>query len=285
MACTIQSLTNTPVEAVFEAFAEAFADYDRQWTYQEFLKMLQRRDYNAAISYGAFIDGVLVSFTLNGLRQHNGILTGYDTGTGTIKEFRGKGLASVIFGNVVPALRELGVSQYLLEVLQHNKPAVSIYQKAGFRTNRELLYFLVPVEKILSLPAVAAPGIEIRNMETPDMETAKAMWQYQPSWQNTFDALAHCPEDFSNFGAWQGGELLGYGIVEPATGDVPQLAVRPQSRRQGIGSVILRQLALQSNCGRLKLLNTDKSCKEMTAFLQAVGIEPAGAQFEMILDI
>ena len=36
------------------------------------------------------------------------------------------------------------------------------------------------------------------------------------------------------FGAFDGAELVGYGINEPNTGDIPQLAVAPKHRRRGI---------------------------------------------------
>ena len=36
--------------------------------------------------------------------------------------------------------------------------------------------------------------------------------------------------------------LVGYGIVEPGTGDIPQLAVHPDYRRRGVGTRVLRRL-------------------------------------------
>ena len=90
----------------------------------------------------------MVSFTLNGIGSFGGIKTAYDTGTGTIENFRGQGLATKIFQHSVPSLKEAGISQYLLEVLQHNLKAVSVYKKQGFLVSREFNYFVEKMENV-----------------------------------------------------------------------------------------------------------------------------------------
>ncbi len=94
--------------------------------------MLSRRGFVPSLSFGIFEGDKLISFTLNGIGQFNGEKTAYDTGTGTIKEYRGRGLASKIFTDSLPFLKQAGVSQYLLEVLQHNTNAVGVISKTRF---------------------------------------------------------------------------------------------------------------------------------------------------------
>jgi ribosomal protein S18 acetylase RimI-like enzyme len=103
--------------------------------------MLKRRGFNPDLSFAAFDNNEIVSFTFNGIGNFNGIPTAYDTGTGTLKSHRGKGLATQIFEYSIPYLREAGIRQYLLEVLQHNTKAVSVYKNLGFKTSREFNYF------------------------------------------------------------------------------------------------------------------------------------------------
>ena len=79
----------------------------------------------------------IVAFTLNGIGYFNRIPTAYDTGTGTLKNYRGKGLATKIFEYSIPYLKSANVKQYLLEVLQYNTKAVSVYRKLGFEVIRE----------------------------------------------------------------------------------------------------------------------------------------------------
>jgi GNAT superfamily N-acetyltransferase len=92
------------------------------------IKSLTKIDFNTIFKafnqvFAAFDSNEIVSFTLNGIGNFNGIPTAYDTGT--LKEYRGKGLATQIFEYSIPYLKEMNIQQYLLEVLQHNTKAVS----------------------------------------------------------------------------------------------------------------------------------------------------------------
>lgn len=111
----------------------------------------------AALSFGAFDGEKMVSFTLNGIGKYLGRLTAYDTSTGTIEAYRGQGLASGIFEHSLPFLKEAGVEQYLLEVLQDNESAIKVYKKAGFQITRSFNYFRQDMDKIMlsqsNLPA------------------------------------------------------------------------------------------------------------------------------------
>ena len=138
---TIKSLKSISFNILFDAFNKAFKDYEIQFNEQELSSMLKRRGFIPELSFGAFDNGKLISFTFNGIGYYNGIYTAYDTGTGTVTEHRGMGLAAKIFNHSIPFLKEAGVSQYLLEVLQHNTKAVSLYKKLGFKVSREFNYF------------------------------------------------------------------------------------------------------------------------------------------------
>ena len=122
----IKSLSQTDFSTIFKAFKQAFADYELQLNEIQLQTMLKRRGFNPDLSFAAFDNDEIVSFTLNGIGNFNGIPTAYDTGTGTLKEYRGQGLATQIFEHSIPYLKEAGIQQYLLEVLQHNTKAASV---------------------------------------------------------------------------------------------------------------------------------------------------------------
>ncbi|MDR1504997.1 MAG: GNAT family N-acetyltransferase, partial [Prevotella sp.] len=144
----IKSLSETDFGVIFHAFNQAFADYEIQLNRQQLQTMVKRRGYNPGLSFAAFEGNEIVAFTLNGTGNFNGIATAYDTGTGTLKRYRGKGLATQIFEYSIPYLREQNIKQYLLEVLQHNTKAVSVYKNIGFEVSREFNYFRQENEKI-----------------------------------------------------------------------------------------------------------------------------------------
>ena len=137
----LKSLTETSFETLSEAFAEAFADYEVQINGPQLRRMLLRRGFVPELSFAAFGEGRIVAFTLNGIGNYDGIPTAYDTGTGTIEAYRGQRLATRVFEHSIPYLKRANVSRYLLEVLQHNTKAVSVYRKLGFEVTREFNYF------------------------------------------------------------------------------------------------------------------------------------------------
>ena len=120
----IKSLKETDFGTICRAFGKAFADYELQLNDAQLQAMLTRRGYLPELSFGAFDGDELVAFTLNGIGTFHDIATAYDTGTGTLPDYRGQGLATKIFEYSIPFLRAAGIRHYLLEVLQHNMPRI-----------------------------------------------------------------------------------------------------------------------------------------------------------------
>lgn len=50
----------------------------------------------------------------------------------TDREYRGRGLASVLMGALLEELAELGIAKIFLEVEYDNAPAIALYEKYGF---------------------------------------------------------------------------------------------------------------------------------------------------------
>ncbi|TAJ13862.1 GNAT family N-acetyltransferase [Marinilabiliaceae bacterium JC017] len=277
----IKPLKEISFDKMFEAFSEAFKDYEVQLTKEELQTMLQRRGFVPELSFGLFIDDQLISFTCNGIGSFNGIKTAYDTGTGTIKEYRGQGHASKIFSHSLPFLKEAGVSRYLLEVLQHNTKAVSIYKKLGFKVDREFNYFLEKTENIRFCSKITNSGYQIEQIDLSHIDLMSDFRDFNPSWQNSFEAIRRKPQDFKMMGVFEGQKLLGYCVLEPNTGDVTQIAVDKHYRRRGIGTLLLKETQKFNLHDSVKVINTDVNCESITGFLQANSIPLRGKQFEM----
>lgn len=278
----IKSLEGFEFDFLFEAFARAFSEYEIQPDKTELAKMLHRRGFVPKLSFGAFDNGTLVSFTFNGIGFFNGVKTAYDTGTGTLKEYRGQGLASKVFTESIPFLIEAGIEQYLLEVLQHNTSAVSVYKKQGFDVTREFNYFVQEVKELKPCSKSAPKDYSISDISLKELRDASGWWDFTPSWQNSFEAINRKPEDFIVIGAKMGNILVGYGIIEPSTGDITQIAVDKLHRQRGVGSSIIKELFKRNNYTSIKHINSDISCNAITIFLEKQGITLKGKQFEMV---
>ena len=279
---TIKSLRGISFDHLFEAFQEAFKDYEMQLNKVQLQTMLHRRGFIPELSFGACINKKIVSFTFNGIGTYNGLKTAYDTGTGTIKEYRGQGLASSIFTHSIPFLKDAGIEQYLLEVLQHNPKAVSVYRKQGLEVSREFNYFKQNTEQIKLSKAVDDIDIRIKPIELAQAQQSSQFCDFAPAWQNSFESIKRKPEDFKVLGAFKGKKLVGYSILEPNSGDITQLAVDKNYRRKGIGTLLLHEILKFNRHDSVKIINTEISCEPMTAFLQSNGILLKGKQFEMI---
>ncbi len=280
----IKSLSHTSFETLAGAFGAAFAEYEVQITPDELRTMLRRRGFDSALSFAAFDDtGHIMGFTLNGFGTFGGVPTAYDTGTGTLPKNRGRGLATQIFEASLPHLQAAGVAQYLLEVLQHNTAAVSVYRRLGFEVSREFNYFRAAAGDV-RVGSCAGCVYEIRQMEPAILHGAAAdFWNFEPSWQNSFEAVERASDDFVTLGAFDGERLVGYAIFEPAAGDITQIAVAKTHRRQGIGSALLGEILRYNRASGIKCINTEIGRDEALAhFLEAKNITLAGKQFEMI---
>jgi ribosomal protein S18 acetylase RimI-like enzyme len=278
----IKSLANVDFDLIYKAFNLAFADYEVQLDKKQLLKMLKRRGFNPDLSFAAFDNNEILAFTFNGIGKFNGIPTAYDAGTGTLKEYRGKGLASKVFEYSIPYLKKKNIRQYLLEVLQHNTKAVSVYKNLGFEVTREFNYFVQGKEEISIIKEKRDTGCLIRQIDIESVEKASDYWDFYPSWQNGFESIKRSPEDFVVFGAYYGSTLAGYCVFEPDSGDLTQIAVEMTHRRKGIASSLFLEATKTNRSDVIKIINTELSCNSMNGFVESKGIQLKGKQFEMV---
>ena len=279
---TIRSLQNIEFRTLYRGFNQAFKDYELQLNITELQTMLHRRGFEPKLSFGAFHNKELIAFTFNGIGNYNGTKTAYDTGTGTIKEYRGRGLATNIFTHSIPHLKNAGISQYLLEVLQHNTSAISIYKKSGFEICRNFNYFSIDKTKINFSNKTADSIDEIKNISLHEKKIMSSFWDFHPSWQNSFEAIEREPEDYIFRGAIKNQSLIGYIIFEPVSGDITQIAVDKNHRRQGVATGLLHEICKLNQHKNIKALNTDVNCTGITGFFKSHGIHAIGKQHEMI---
>lgn len=198
----IRSLEKISFETIFEAFSQAFADYEMQLDKEQLQAMLNRRGFNPELSFAVFDGDQIVAFTFNGTGSFNGILTAYDTGTGTLKDYQGKGLATHIFEHSIAYLRAQKIQQYLLEVLQHNTKAVSVYRKLGFQVTREFNYFRQKNEAVTTNDKIPEISCVVRPIDLKEHNSIPTFWDFSPSWQNSLESIQRTPHDFISLGAF-----------------------------------------------------------------------------------
>lgn len=282
----IKQLTNTSIEVIHQAFQKAFADYEEPFdlTISQLQYMIERRGYKSELSFGAFDDNnELVGFTLNGIGIWNHKVTAYDTGTGIVKEYRKQGIASRIFNESLPVLKQHGVKQYLLEVIKTNTKAFDLYKKAGFKVLREFDYFISPVNDLQANPK--DHGYSLRELDKPVWDLFSSFWDFHPSWQNSIDSINRKSANFNFLGIFDKQKLIGYGIIEPHTGDIPQFAIAPDYRRKGLGTELFSWFTNNTQSGIVKIINTDFTNEGTKKFIKNLNMKPGFGQYEMLLEL
>lgn len=241
----IRNLEHTDFETIFHGFKKAFADYEIHFEKEEVRSMLKRRGYNPQLSFAAFDNDEIVAFTLNGTGTFNGVLTAYDTGTGTIKQYRGQSIAGKIFTHSLPFLKESGISQYLLEVLQNNQKAIGVYRRMNFEVTRKFDCFRQTIEHIDNRKVNIDCIIE--QVDTNSIRQAQRYCDFSPSWQNSFESIERGISELTCLGAFLDGKMVGYCVFDIHTGDLTQIVVLSEYRRKGIASIIARSHSASEN--------------------------------------
>lgn len=287
MMIEIKQLTDVKFEMIHDAFKRAFADYVEPFdlTVDQLRYMVERRGFNPNLSFGAFDSDALVGITLNGIGEWNGKLTAYDTGTGIVKEYRKKGIATQMFTDSLPVLRENEIECYLLEVIKSNTSAYELYKKAGFKVVREFDYYKSEIAKLNLDVKKVEDGVEVKEIIIPDWDQLKSFWEFKPSWQNSLDSLNRKASHFNYLGIYKNNSLCGYGVIEPATGDIPQFAIAKNCRREGLATILFKHLVSLSENGAIKIINTEEGYEPFRQFAESINLPLGLGQYEMILDL
>jgi ribosomal protein S18 acetylase RimI-like enzyme len=283
----INQLANVNIETIHQTFIKAFADYPEPATIsaEGLTYMLERRGCDLSLSFGAFDNDELIGFILNGVGDWNGKLTAYDTGTGLTKKYRRRGIATRLFKESLPLLRQNGIVQYLLEVIQTNTSAYDLYLKKGFSVSRKFDYYISPVKDIKIREKYLNHKFPIIKIDKPDWDLFSTFWDFRPSWQNSIDSISRKHDYFTILGISYNGRMIGYGVIENHTGDVPQIAVEKTFRQNGLATTLLKHLLQHSESDQIRIINASSDNKPFKRFARSVNLKPGLGQYEMILQL
>ncbi len=278
-----QTLEKTDTFCLYQTFRQAFSDYQVpvDMPYEAFETNLKRNGYMPGMSVGAFEHGELTGIVLNGVRYWDGEKTIYDLGTGVIPAFRKRGITQKMLSMVQTICQDNGIGRYQLEVIQENMAAVSLYKKQGFQIKRSLNCCVTEKNERKSDESRRWRIFPSRALTPEQWECAKSFWDYSPSWQNSMDSVCAIADSFACILAEISGKLIGYGMINKANGDIVQLAVKPEYRRLGAATDIMRYLQEQTGSPKIKMLNIDERDEALNMFLKQSGFRVFVQQYEM----
>lgn len=272
-----QCLSSVSLAELTQTFNEAFSDYfvPLQLSEEAMAVKLRSESIDLRYSIGAFEDGKLRGFILHGIDTWSGRRAVYNAGTGVVPAHRGKGLTQQLYQAVVPQLKEEGMVQHQLEVIEQNAPAIRVYEKVGFTCARTLSCFKGRTEGEVD------PALSFDEVAVPDYEAYKRYWSFTPTWQNDTPAVQLALDAHKIIELRKGSERVAYAIYAPASGRVKQYGVDPRHRRQGYGRQLFQYLS-QANCGKdVILINVDDSDTASRDFFKAIGFQRFLGLWEM----
>lgn len=258
--------TEVIVQCLLSAFENYFVRLPISVEYWENRFTAARVD--RSMSFGMFENDRLIGFIINGIDQHEGKLTAFNSGTGVLPAYRGKGIVDDLYAHALPVFRERGVQKCMLEVIQENERALKVYRRIGFRVKRSLTSWKG------TLPG--AP--ESFRLKKVDFQKIFDHGLYRPqlySWDNMAEAVLLSEATKDTFLLLDENETVKGYFTMGAGGQVVQLmAVREEEL-----SAVVKSLAPISH--EIKFGNIPQERENLLNVLESLGFENTINQYEM----
>ncbi|MDY4788682.1 MAG: GNAT family N-acetyltransferase [Bacilli bacterium] len=264
-------LSNCSFVDFLDCINDAFSDYLLNIHFNEktLTKFLNDSNVDPNLSICAYDDNKIIGFILNSKNIYNDELVIFDAGTGVRKAYRGKGVFSSLFVQVVTKLKENNIHKYYLEVLQNNERAIKLYTKNGFTIVRNFSVVFYQNAKIVV-------NNEFKKMKFNEFKNNNFMnmKHIAPSFENSNKVI-----EKRNPMVGLDIENKAYVIFDEESGDILQIGYESLSSLKDLLSKII------SNYPHVVIKNIDESYSEVIKILLSLGFVTVARQFEMVKDI
>lgn len=284
MSIDYRTLENYSHEEMHKCLQECFADYQLDMSYLTLEAMIFRQKLgrvNLNYSVGAFDQEKMIALLIVAVDEFNGEKTAFDAGTGVVKKYRGKGIAGAMFKFSIARLKEENISQFMLEVLQENEPAIKAYKKEGFEIRREFdCYDLKKGNFQNGLNIIS--GIEIKKMSLNELEENWGSLKMEQSWEQAFNGIKLNFDSLIVDGAFQENQCVGFIVY------VPQLCwlIAITAKNESVCKLLITHLNGKINPIRpfISWNNIEPGYK-LAETMEKMGFELFVKQYEMIYKI
>lgn len=273
----IRLLSEEDFNLLYATFKMAFTtnEVTFQPSIEEFSHRLRKKLHiNRDISAGSYDGNEMTGFILHSSAIYEGIPTAYNGGTGVLPGFRNQKTAERIYEFLIPKIQQKFLARILLEVVESNESAISLYEKIGFTFKRKFKCYKMNQhrESISKIPIVEGSLSEV-NFTFNDFE---------PSFIDSSEHLMRGEEKVLL--SKKDHMTTGYVIFQPHLGRISQLAVDRIHRHTGAGEALLVQA--QSIAKKpLTIMNIPDDEFGFDSFLIHNGFQNQINQYEMELII
>ncbi len=269
----VKNLSHLAFEEIVNCFLEAFADYfvkmPQDITYYKQRWANANVDFN--LSYGMFDEERLVGFIIHAIDHRDGLLTAYNTGTGVIPGYRGKGITKSIYEFALKDLKQNGIQKSKLEVITKNEIAIRLYQNIGFKICKNYQCFNGSIQS----GTISPPLLEEISLNNLDW-TALPHQQFY-SWDNQKASIIKGNYHF--FQVLHDEQPESFFIINPEQNYISQFDVFNNE----VHSWDRLFTGIKQISDSIKINNVDDQLTEKITALNKAGIKNVIDQFEMEL--
>ena len=267
----LKSLENTPIADIVSTFNLSFADYELpfQFTTETMGQKIRFEDIDLRYSVGAFDNHKLVGFIFFGLDG----TTAWDGGTGVIPAYRGQKLTQRMLEFSFPILKAQGINRVLLEVLENNVSARSIYEHACFSITRKLHGY----KGHISISKNQNYRIEV--LTDPDFGMLSKLSGFRFAWQQMDKRIQNRADIITTICIRDNNDIVAYMHFDAKASRVHQFGTAESHRRKGMATALFQYLA--QNCAAPILVVNVEDASEADTFIQSTGLVHLISQYEM----
>lgn len=277
MQTTLSDATSVPHKDLWHAMRDAFQDYaiPVNLTLAGFTFMMQQRGLHLGASRVVMVNGKIAAIWLISVRDNKSYLIS----SGTVPKYHRRGLAKQLGQDALSGLRNKGVKSFQTEVLVENAKAAGLYHELGMRTARNLPCYTVH----------AAPNASRHRVTETPWSTLSAiaptLRDWVPSWQNSDLSVSAVSDSIRCFQSADHTGVTGYAVIAPGTTNLLQIGVRPDARRQGIGTALVHHSIQAGPGAELRLTNIDGSDIGFAHFMGKMGALETQGQYELHMSL
>ncbi len=271
----VKSLDTISFDTLIVCFLEAFANYyvpmpaDKNYYKQRW----QAAKVDYSLSFGMFDKDKLVGFIIHAVAQREERHIAFNTGTGVIPSYRGRGIVKRIYDYALSILKNRGVTHSVLEVISENERAINAYKNVGFRICKNYPCFKGTLEKSIN------EAVSLKKVRYQDFDWAHLPNQQVYSWDNHYTIIKNA--DYSYYQLLSNAILKGYVVIKPETGYIAQLDVFDNDAITW--NVLLEGISKISR--EVRMINVDDRLTTKIEALKLAGLENYVSQFEMDMEL
>lgn len=163
-------------------------------------------------------------------------------------------------------------------MIKSNESAVNLYKRQNFQIQRELECFQINKNQY---NFINNHKVELANKI--DLNQLVQFWDFNPSWQNSIDSVNAVSDSLIYSIVRFDDTIVGYGIIDKKSGDIPQIAVDRNFRCNGVARSLITNLIKNTESPNISVLNIDGQMKSMQNFFIKLGFKNSVTQYEMVL--